>query len=269
MKSVNLLVFVIVWYGVLYVWRNPDVLPSDGVSSKPLSNPLYWILFSVPLFSFVYTLYDLANGFRERSIVFDGVSRTITKGARTLAHFADVDAIHIKEITTQDDVVAEYQLSVCLKTIPSLVIAISDDYYAIAGVASDISNLLHVNVTKTDKQKNLSILGWAGSPTETKIKLPYTPNSLTQVLQWGLHPSRSGYTHQDIVEWCDNFYCDYIDNDAQPDIERLIPVLMEIREQWDSLVARQPNSTGANAISLKNLSIPPQRFRDWLRQIKL
>jgi hypothetical protein len=111
MKSVNLLVFVIVWYGVLYVWRNPDVLPSDGVSSKPLSNPLYWILFSVPLFSFVYTLYDLANGFRERSIVFDGVSRIITKGARTLAHFADVDAIHIKEITTQDDVVAEYHPS--------------------------------------------------------------------------------------------------------------------------------------------------------------
>ena len=245
------------------------MLPSDGFSEKPISAQLYWLLFSVPLFSLVYTLYEIAKGQFGRSIVFDGVSRTIFKASRKLANFLDVEKIDIREIETNQGKGEVYQLSICLKTAPTLVVATSDDYDTIAGVATDLSNVLNLKITKSSNKNDSTILDWNGPPAEPKIKLPYSPNSLSQVLRWGLHSNHSHYTHQDIAEWCDNFYCEYLDTEVPPEIERLMPVLAEIREQWDKLLEMQSLSAGGNAIQPKHLDFPAQRLNYWLLQIKV
>ena len=55
--------------------------------------------------------------------------------------------------------------------------------------------------------------------------MPFTRAAAIQMLRWGADPNSSPYTHKQIAEWCDRFWCKYLDVDAEPEIESLLPTL--------------------------------------------
>ena len=48
------------------------------------------------------------------------------------------------------------------------------------------------------------------------IEFPFTRDSVIRVLTYGAHPEASPYSHKQIAEWCDRFWCQYLDIDAEP-----------------------------------------------------
>lgn len=266
MKFIQWLVFIFIWYGILFALSHPDKFPVLGVPRKPISVPFFWLMFSLPLLRSVSTLYKFLVELQGRRMTFDGIHRIIINASGKVVRFADVESVDIREIKTDKVIDAIFQLSLRLKSAPTVVIGSGHVYNSIAGAATDISNILQVEVTKDSKIKTPYALDWTGVPPEPKIKLPYTRDSLIQVLRWAQQPGHSGYTHEDIVEWCDNFYCEYLDADATREIERLMPVLAEIREQWDVLLEREINPSRGITIS-NHLRLPEQRFNQWLNRI--
>lgn len=65
------------------------------------------------------------------------------------------------------------------------------------------------------------------------IELPFAFDSVIRVLTYGATPQASPYSHKQIAERCDRFWCQYLDVDAEPAIEQLLPVLTDIETQWD------------------------------------
>jgi hypothetical protein len=97
--------------------------------------------------------------------------------------------------------------------------------------------------------------------------MPFTPASALQMLSWGANPESSPYTHKQIAEWCDRFWCMYLDVDAPPEIERLLPVLTDVERQWDLLLANTYTLSELRTKTFENEQMPQKWFRDWLRQI--
>ena len=47
------------------------------------------------------------------------------------------------------------------------------------------------------------------------IVLPFTRDSVIRVLTYDANPEASPYSHKQIAEWCDRFWCQYLDCDAE------------------------------------------------------
>lgn len=96
------------------------------------------------------------------------------------------------------------------------------------------------------------------------ISLPYTGESVLQVLKWGAAPTESPYSHKQIAEWCDRFWCEFIDVDAPLEIEKLLPILTDVETQWDLHSANLISS--GKTKSDDNISMPTEWFEEWLAQ---
>lgn len=101
----------------------------------------------------------------------------------------------------------------------------------------------------------------------TAANLPYTREAAFKMLKWGAEPETSPYSHKQIAEWCDRFWCQYLDVDAEPEIEELLPILTDVETQWDLYLA---NSYSVEELRTKNFEeerMPTEWFRDWLHQL--
>ena len=105
-------------------------------------------------------------------------------------------------------------------------------------------------------------------PPPLKIKLPFTPQSALTVLEWGASPNSSPYCHKDISLWCDGFWCQYIDVDAAPEIESLLPILAEVETQWDLYLANTFALEELRSRSFDDVRLPTEWFSEWLRQAR-
>ena len=97
--------------------------------------------------------------------------------------------------------------------------------------------------------------------------MPFTRASVVQMLSWGANPESSPYTHKQIAEWCDHFWCMYLDVDAPPEIENLLPVLADVENQWDLRLANTHTLNELQTKSFETEQMPREWFNDWLRQI--
>jgi hypothetical protein len=66
-----------------------------------------------------------------------------------------------------------------------------------------------------------------------KINLPFTRDSAELVLRYCAISDVSPYSHKEIAEWCDFFWRQYLDIDAEDEIEQLLPILTDVETQWD------------------------------------
>jgi len=87
------------------------------------------------------------------------------------------------------------------------------------------------------------------------------------MLAWGANPEASPYSHKQIAEWCDRFWCQYLDVDADPEIERLLPVLTDVETQWDLYLANTYTLEELRAKDFETEQMPKEWFNDWLRQL--
>lgn len=86
------------------------------------------------------------------------------------------------------------------------------------------------------------------------------------MLKWGATPESSPYSHKAIAEWCDRFWCQYLDVDAEPEIESILPILTDVETQWDLYLANTYSIEELRSRDLEHVRIPTQWFHDWLRQ---
>jgi len=100
------------------------------------------------------------------------------------------------------------------------------------------------------------------------VTLPFTPEAVLQVLEWGARPETSPYSHKQIALWCDRFWCQYLDVDAPPAIERLLPILTDVETQWDLYLANTNSLQELQTSSFEEVCLPTSWFEDWLRQAK-
>jgi hypothetical protein len=100
------------------------------------------------------------------------------------------------------------------------------------------------------------------------IPLPFSFESVLQVLLWGTTPESSPYSHKQIAEWCDSFWCQYIEIDAPMEIERLLPILTDVETQWDLFLANSFSLDELRSKSFEKTHLPVSWFHDWLEQAK-
>jgi len=100
------------------------------------------------------------------------------------------------------------------------------------------------------------------------IGLPFTRASAELLLQHGANPDATPYSHKQIAEWCDRFWCQYIDIDAEDEIEKLLPVLTDVETQWDLYLANKYSIEELHSGSFDDERMPAEWFVEWLDQIK-
>jgi hypothetical protein len=87
------------------------------------------------------------------------------------------------------------------------------------------------------------------------------------MLQWGANPESSPYTHKQIAEWCDRFWCQYLDVDVEPEIESLLPTLTDVETQWDLYLANTYSIEELQTGDFEREQMPKEWFNDWLRRV--
>jgi hypothetical protein len=99
------------------------------------------------------------------------------------------------------------------------------------------------------------------------IPLPFTSESFARLLEYGAHPYASPYSHKQIAEWCDTFWCQYLDVDAPPEIEVILPILTDVEIQWDLYLANTFTLKKLRSDSFEEEQMPIEWFDDWLKQV--
>lgn len=100
------------------------------------------------------------------------------------------------------------------------------------------------------------------------IALPFTRASAELLLRHGANPDASPYSHKQIAAWCDRFWCQYIDIDAEDEIEQLLSVLTDVETQWDLYLATKYSIEELRSGSFDDERMPAEWFVEWLDQIK-
>lgn len=98
------------------------------------------------------------------------------------------------------------------------------------------------------------------------IAQPFAPDSVRQVLQWGL-ASDAPYSHEDIAAWCERFWSKYLDEAAPHEIERVLPILADVDAQRDLFIANTYTFDELKVLDLSQVRLPEAWFVDWLRAI--
>lgn len=100
------------------------------------------------------------------------------------------------------------------------------------------------------------------------IPLPFSVEAALLLLELGCTPEASPYSHKQIAEWCDRYWCEYLDIDAPPEVERLLPLLTDVETQWDLYLVNTFSLEQLRSQSLEQVRLPVAWFEDWLRQAR-
>lgn len=99
------------------------------------------------------------------------------------------------------------------------------------------------------------------------IDLEFNRSNAIKLLGFGTNPENSPYTHKQIAEWCDRFWCKYLDVDAENEIEELLPILTDVETQWDLYLANKYSIEELRVIDMDNEIMPKEWFNEWLSQL--
>ncbi len=101
------------------------------------------------------------------------------------------------------------------------------------------------------------------------IKLEFTPKNARMLLSMGAHPKDSLYSHKQIAEWCDRFWCKYLDMyDLPKDIEKLLPILTDVEIQWELYLANTYSFQQLQEESFEHIVLPVEWFEKWARDAR-
>ena len=96
---------------------------------------------------------------------------------------------------------------------------------------------------------------------------PFSIEAARQMLRWGFDPEASPFTHKQIAEWCDRFWCSYSDTDAPAEIEKALPVLADVDVQWDLFLSNTYTFEQLRTINLDQVRLPSKWFSSWASQL--
>ena len=98
------------------------------------------------------------------------------------------------------------------------------------------------------------------------IELEFTRENALKLLSMGLHIEKSPYSHKQIAEWCDRFWCQYLDVDAPKEIEKLLPILTAVETQWDLYLANTYSLKQLQNDNFEEVVLPVEWFDEWLKE---
>lgn len=87
--------------------------------------------------------------------------------------------------------------------------------------------------------------------------------------QFGRRPRAINILTQANAEWCDRFWCLYMDIDAEPDIEELMPIFADVDKEWDIHLACKYSIDELHNNDFEYERMPNEWFDDWLSQLQL
>lgn len=117
------------------------------------------------------------------------------------------------------------------------------------------------------KGRNKYVGFWTESDCRT-IPLPFTKDSLSQVLHWGSLPSGSPFTHQEIARWCDRMHMAILDVDVAPDMEPAIQVAADVDCQWEMFLANSFSLEQFQTLNYASVRLPIEWWVDWRAQLQ-
>ena len=95
-----------------------------------------------------------------------------------------------------------------------------------------------------------------------------TKERALEMLEWGANPSGSPYTHQQIADWCDQYWRALLDADVPRDLEVVVQVLGDVECQWDLYVASAHPDLVNDREALSSVRMPLEWFTQWAHQIR-
>lgn len=120
---------------------------------------------------------------------------------------------------------------------------------------------------RSRKGRNKYIGSWTESDCRA-IPLPFTNDSLYQVLDWGSLSSGSPFTHQEIARWCDRMHMAYMDVDVVPKMESAIRVAADVDCQWNLFLANTYSLEQLRDLDYSSVRLPVDWFVDWRTQLR-
>jgi len=98
------------------------------------------------------------------------------------------------------------------------------------------------------------------------IELEFTRKNALILLRLGASPNESPYSHKQIAEWCDKFWCQYLDVDAPKGIEPLLPILTDVETQWDLYLANTYSLQELQEGNFDSVRLPIEWFEQWIQE---
>lgn len=105
-------------------------------------------------------------------------------------------------------------------------------------------------------------------PRSNAIDLPFTRESLRQVLAWGSEAGKAPFCHQDIAHWCERFWHKYSDIDAPKEIEGILPILADVECQWDLYLANTYKLEELQKLAFQKVVLPVEWFEGWIAEFE-
>jgi hypothetical protein len=84
------------------------------------------------------------------------------------------------------------------------------------------------------------------------------------LLKYGASPDSSPFSHGQIAKWCEQFWNKYMDIDASPEIESIMPLLADVETQWDLYLV---NISRIKSQNIDNICMPTVWFKNWLGEV--
>jgi hypothetical protein len=107
------------------------------------------------------------------------------------------------------------------------------------------------------------------STSPNQVDLPYSQEAFVQVLRWSALGEASPYSHMQIAKWCGEFWCLYLDVDAPPDIEPLLPTLTSVETQWNLYLSNTYSVGDLRAQTLEEVRLPSAWFEEWIVEVEV
>ncbi|HTF98712.1 MAG TPA: hypothetical protein VL995_21400 [Cellvibrio sp.] len=98
------------------------------------------------------------------------------------------------------------------------------------------------------------------------INLEFTRENALKLLCIGANPGSSIFSHKQIAEWCDRFWCLYLESDPSEEIERLLPILASVETQWDLYLANTYSMQELKEGNFESVRLPYLWFEQWLQE---
>ncbi len=107
-------------------------------------------------------------------------------------------------------------------------------------------------------------------PEYRLIPLPFTPDSLRQVLDWGSQPDAAPYSHWEIAEWCvhcDQWFKRFMDFYDSIEMKAAICVAADVDCQWEEFLANTYNLDQLRSREYSTAKLPTEWFTNWKSQL--
>lgn len=109
---------------------------------------------------------------------------------------------------------------------------------------------------------------YVGSWTESnfiEIDLSFSKENLVDLLKSVVNKTNL-YTHQQISNWCDKHYMNYMNEDGLDD-EKLYGILEDISAQWDLYLSNTYSLKELQQLDFSKVKLPIEWVEGWLKEL--